>query len=181
VVTRVVAGLKRRLERDGLDKEWRQRMTAALDDLVKRAQGGGKGEPKGAKKSFSVDVGSGKMSDPTGERKSIKAGDIVFEEGEVGEVAYLIVSGGVEIFRTSGNSERVLATLGRGEIIGEMSLIDNQPRVASARALEDTEISIISRRSLQQRLDRLEEDDKVLRRLIAVLVTRIRGQAQSPE
>jgi len=77
--------------------------------------------------------------------------------------------------------ERVLATLDRGEIIGEMSLIDNAPRMASARALSDLEMSIISRKSLQKRLDRLEESDRVLRRLIAVLVSRIRGQSQSPE
>ena len=38
-----------------------------------------------------------------------------------------------------------------------------------------------SQTSLQQRLDRLDESDRVLRRLIDVLVTRIRGQAESPE
>lgn len=78
-------------------------------------------------------------------------------------------------------SRKWLATLDRGEIIGEMSLIDNAPRMASARALSDLEMSIISRKSLQKRLDRLEESDRVLRRLIAVLVSRIRGQSQSPE
>jgi CRP-like cAMP-binding protein len=75
----------------------------------------------------------------------------------------------------------VQATLDRGEIIGEMSLIDNARRMASARALSDTELAIISRDSLQNRLDRLEKSDRVLRRLIAVLVSRIRGEAQSPE
>jgi CRP-like cAMP-binding protein len=110
----------------------------------------------------------------------IRAGELLFEEGEVGELAFLIISGAVEIFRKSGNQERVLATLGRGEMIGEMSLIDNQPRIASARALQDTEVRVISRDSLQQRLARLEQTDRVLRRLIAVLVSRIRGQAQSP-
>ena len=75
----------------------------------------------------------------------------------------------------------MLATLDRGEIIGEMSLIDNSPRMASARALTDLKLSTITRDSLQGRLDRLEENDRVLRRLIAVLVSRIRGQAQSPE
>jgi CRP-like cAMP-binding protein len=75
----------------------------------------------------------------------------------------------------------VQATLDRGEIIGEMSLIDNARRMASARALSDTELSIISRDSLRNRLDRLEKSDRVLRRLIAVLVSRIRGEAQSPE
>ena len=95
-------------------------------------------------------------------------------------MAYLIISGEVEIFRKSGNQERVLATLGRGEIIGEMSLIDNAHRVAFARAMSDCQVSLITHTSLQQRLDRLEENDRVLRRLITVLVSRIRGQAKSP-
>ena len=121
------------------------------------------------------------MTDKTGERLMFKPGDIIFEEGDIGDMAYLIINGEVEIFRSSGNRERVLATLDRGEIIGEMSLIDNSPRMASARSLTDLELSTISRDSLQQRLERLEENDRVLRRLIAVLVSRIRGQAQSPE
>ncbi len=95
-------------------------------------------------------------------------------------MAYLIISGEVEIFRKSGNQERVLATLGRGEIIGEMSLIDNAPRVASARAMSKCQVSLITHASLQQRLDRFEDNDRVLRRLITVLVSRIRGQAESP-
>ena len=159
-------------------------LAGELDALVERSQGGsGKTKSKQATKNdaYKLDIGSKDMNDPTGERKSVKADDIIFEEGEVGNMAYLIISGEVEIFRTTGNRERVLAPLDRGEIIGEMSLIDNAPRMASARALSDTELSIISRDSLQNRLDRLEKRDRVLRRLIAVLVSRIRGQSQSPE
>ncbi len=180
-VNTVVKELKRRLENEALPEEWRKTLSANLDDLVARSKGGGgKTGPKKAKTGSTNNNGKD-MSDPTGDQTEIASGDLIFEEGEVGELAYLIISGQVEIFRSSGNQERVLATLGRGEIIGEMSLIDSQPRMASARALEDTKVSIISRSSLQQRLDRLEDQDRVLRRLIAVLVNRIRGQAPSPE
>ena len=177
----VVKGLKRRLDNEALPEEWRQTLAANLDDLIARSKdGGGKTGAKKAKTGLTIKIGKD-MSDATGDQQEVPAGELVFEEGEVGELAYLIVSGQVEIFRSSGNNERVLATLGRGEIIGEMSLIDSQPRMASARALEDTKVSIISRKSLQQRLDRLEDKDRVLRRLIAVLVNRIRGRAPSPE
>ena len=154
----------------------RQGLSASLDELVQRAKGGGKKVPKKGTNKYTVDVGKKDMSGPPGEHQEIKAGELIFEEDEFGEVAYLVVSGEVEIFRSSGNQERVLATVGRGEIIGEMSLIDSQPHVASARALSDTEVSLISRQSFQQRLDRLEESDRVLRRLIGVLVDRLRGQ-----
>ncbi len=176
----IVGKLKERLEREGLPEDWRKALAANLDELVKRATEDGKGSAKKAKGKYTMSE-TGNTADQSGERKTIKAGDLVFEEGEKGDFAYLIVSGQVEIFRQSGNNERVLATLGRGEIIGEMSLIDNQPRVASARALEDSEFSLISQNSLHQRLERLEENDRVLRRLIDVLVNRMRGQAQSPE
>jgi len=121
-----------------------------------------------------------KKSDQTGERKSFGGDDLIFEEGDSGDMAYLIISGEVEIFRKSGNQERVLATLGRGEIIGEMSLIDNAPRVAFARAMSKCQVSLITHASLQQRLGRFEDNDRVLRRLITVLVSCIRGQAESP-
>ncbi len=170
--------LKQRLSRPGLPEEWRKNLAATLDGLINSATGSG---TKDAKKSNNTSKGNKDMADPTGERKTIKAGEIVFEEGDRGDIAFLIFKGQVEIFRTSGNQERILATLGRGEIIGEMALIDKQPRVASARALEDTEVSLISQSSLHARLERLEKSDRVLRRLIDVLVSRIRGQAESPE
>ncbi|HEX9702619.1 MAG TPA: cyclic nucleotide-binding domain-containing protein [Rhodospirillales bacterium] len=180
-VARVVHGLRHRLSQDDVTAEIREKLSKTLDGLVARTKGGdGKGEANGGKTSYKLDEGKKPMADPTGETRMIRAGELLFEEGEVGELAFLIISGAVEIFRKSGNQERVLATLGRGEMIGEMSLIDNQPRIASARALQDTEVRVISRDSLQQRLARLEQTDRVLRRLIAVLVSRIRGQAQSP-
>jgi CRP-like cAMP-binding protein len=181
IVLDVVKGLKRRLNHQDVPDDWKAPIAGELDVLAERSSGGGKGKPKKAKNAYVMDGGAKDMNDKTGEQITFETGDILFEEGEMGEVAYLIISGEVEIFRSSGNRERVLATLDRGEIIGEMSLIDNSPRMASARALSDLKLSIISRTSLQNRLDRLEENDRVLRRLIAVLVSRIRGQAQSPE
>ena len=175
-VALVVEKLKRRLDNDSLPEDWRQGLSASLDELVQRAKGGGKKVPKKGTNKYTVDVGKKDMSGPTSEHQEIKAGELIFEENEFDEVAYLVVSGEVEIFRSSGNQEHVLATVGRGEIIGEMSLIDSQPHVASARALSDTEVSLISRQSFQQRLDRLEKSDRVLRRLIGVLVDRLRGQ-----
>ena len=175
-VALVVEKLKRRLDNDSLPEDWRQGLSASLDELVQRAKGGGKKVPKKGTNKYTVDVGKKDMSGPTSYHHQIKAGELIFEENEFDEVAYLVVSGEVEIFRSSGNQEQMLATVGRGEIIGEMSLIDSQPHVASARALSDTEVSLISRQSFQQRLDRLEKSDRVLRRLIGVLVDRLRGQ-----
>lgn len=80
------------------------------------------------------------------------------------------------MYRKSGNGEVVLATLGRGDILGEMSLIDNQPRMASARVVGNAKLTVITQDDLASRLGRLGDNDKVLRRLIDVFVDRLRGQ-----
>ena len=66
-------------------------------------------------------------------------------------------------------------------MLGEMSLIDDQPRAASARASEDSLLVVLSKESLKIRLQRLEQTDKVLHRLMGVLVNRLRGMAKTAE
>ena len=90
----------------------------------------------------------------------------------------LVVDGKVQVYRKSGNEEVVLATLGRGDILGEMSLIDNQPRMASARVVGNAKLTVITQDDLAARLGKLGDSDKVLRRLIDVFVDRLRGQGR---
>lgn len=61
-------------------------------------------------------------------------GEVVFEEGSVGKHMYVVVSGSVRILRKTEGDDAVIATLGKGEIFGEMALVDNLPRSASAVA-----------------------------------------------
>ena len=69
------------------------------------------------------------------QEQTFKAGELIFREGEDSDLAYLIVSGRVDIFKRMDNGATVLlATLGDGEIFGEMSIISEQPRTASAAA-----------------------------------------------
>ena len=117
----------------------------------------------------------------TPDHDAYAVGDTLFEEGEPGDQAYLVKSGEVEIVRKIGNEELVLARLGRGEIFGEMSLIDNQPRMATARISEEAELAVITRENIESRLDRVAQSDMVIRRLIDVFVTRIRGEARLHE
>ena len=64
-------------------------------------------------------------------------GDVIFEEGSVGKHMYVIVSGSVRIVKKTGGGEAVVATLGKGELFGEMALVDSLPRSASAVAAGD--------------------------------------------
>ncbi len=177
-VATAVKSIKARLKGADVPGPLKKEVGGALDQLIGAKP---KGTDAAASGKFTLEDGSKKMAKKSTEQTKIEGGDMIFEEGEEGEEAYLVVSGEVEIFRTSGNKEEVLATLGRGQIFGEISLIDNQPRMASARALEDTDLTVIDKSALQVRLDRLEETDRVLRRLIDILADRIRGRARIAE
>lgn len=64
-----------------------------------------------------------------------KPGDVIFQEGEPSEAAYLIVSGEVRIVKGRGTADsKDIAVVGAGEYVGEMGAIDNLPRSASAVA-----------------------------------------------
>ena len=73
-----------------------------------------------------------------------KAGEIVFRQGYPADNAYVIESGQVEIFQelADGKEEHV-ATLGAGQMFGEYGVLDDAPRSASARAVEDTTLKIL--------------------------------------
>jgi CRP-like cAMP-binding protein len=57
--------------------------------------------------------------------------DVIFREGDRGEAMYVVVEGTVEL---STNSGRLKEVVGPGDVIGEMALIDHEPRAATARA-----------------------------------------------
>ena len=67
-------------------------------------------------------------------------GDIIFSEGEIGTEMYIIQSGTVELLKEIGGDTRVLSTLEKGDFFGEMSVLEDLPRSASARAKTDVEL-----------------------------------------
>lgn len=69
-------------------------------------------------------------------REVFPAGSIIFKEGSVGSHAYVIESGKMAIWREVNGERRTLGIVAEGSIFGEMALIDNQPRMASASAAD---------------------------------------------
>jgi CRP-like cAMP-binding protein len=114
------------------------------------------------------------ISDDSLARRTFEAGEYLFLEGEDGDEAYLLLSGQVNIIRKVGEAEIVVAQVGAGSIVGEMALIDAEPRMATARAVAETVVTIIPSKDLKVRLDRLEKTDPVMRRLVGMFVQRMR-------
>jgi hypothetical protein len=173
-----ITSLKKRLSSEGLPESWREGIAEALDSVANR---GVDSKDAARSKSYEIDQETQRIIAMTPDRTAFAVGETLFEEGDPGDQAYLIQSGEVEIVHMVGNEERVLARLGRGEIFGEMSLIDNQPRMATARVSDDAKLAVITRENIESRLGRLARSDMVIRRLIDVFVTRIRGEARLHE
>jgi CRP-like cAMP-binding protein len=75
--------------------------------------------------------------------KAYHAGEIVFEEGEPGRALFVVVEGAVEITRATAQGAYVLNTLGPGDAFGELALIDDFPRSATARIVTPGHLLIL--------------------------------------
>lgn len=74
------------------------------------------------------------------------AGDVIFAQGDVAEVAYVVRSGEVGIVLDGREVERI----GEGAMFGEMAIIESEPRSATATAVTDVELAVIDRKSFRR-------------------------------
>jgi CRP/FNR family cyclic AMP-dependent transcriptional regulator len=110
--------------------------------------------------------------------RSFAKGSLIFYQGEPGEAFYVITSGTVKVFVTSGHGdEMVLVTLRPPDTLGEVALLDGGERSASAEALEDVTTLAFSRNSF---LDLIATEPAIadgLLRTAGSLLRRLTGQA----
>jgi CRP-like cAMP-binding protein len=81
--------------------------------------------------------------------KEIPAGTVLFREGDPGKEMYVLQTGRVAISKKVRDVEKVLAVLGPGEFFGEMAIISNKPRNASATVEEDSRLLVIDPRTFE--------------------------------
>src|SRR5512140_596305 len=112
------------------------------------------------------------MTDPLFSRfgREFHAGDVLFREGEKGEVMYVIQSGLVQVLKRVGDEERPLATLGRGEFLGEMAILNGKPRTASAVVVEDAKCLVIDGKTLESMI---AKNPEIAMRLVKKLAKRL--------
>jgi CRP-like cAMP-binding protein len=80
-----------------------------------------------------------------GTRHRFRAGDTIVREGEKGDEMFIVRTGKVRIFKGKGADAVTLAVLSPGDYLGEMALLGEYPRSASATAEADTEVTVIDR------------------------------------
>jgi CRP-like cAMP-binding protein len=104
-------------------------------------------------------------------------GTEIIREGDTGDFMLLLLDGNVEIVKKDvRGGAQMMGTAGPGKTLGEMSLIDGEPRFASCVALETVEIAVLDRESLSRII--AEEPRigvKVMTELLMLLNQRLRG------
>ena len=105
------------------------------------------------------------------ERKMFRKGDIIIEKGSHGTCAYIIESGKVEVSDLVNDKKIVFGVLVKGQIFGEMGLVEDQPRSATVTAIEDIQLAVLNRDSFNELF---EKKPKVLLPIIKALFERLR-------
>jgi len=106
------------------------------------------------------------------ERIHLSINEILFSEGDSPTVAFLIESGEIEISTIRDGEILILSKLLAGDLLGEMAVIDDAPRTATARALTDCVLFQIDRTQISERL---ASTDPIIRALLEGQLKRYRG------
>jgi len=135
--------------------------------------------------------------------KKISGGTVLFQEGDKGEEMFIIQSGKVKISKRIRGVEKTLATLDKGEFFGEMAILNDKPRSATAETVEDCEMLVIDRKTfdalirgnveiavrfIKRLADRLRETNDQMEalmikdntsRLVSILAKQVKEQRKS--
>ncbi len=137
--------------------------------------------------------------------KRIPSNTVLFHEGDVGEEMFIIQSGRVKISKRIRGVEKTLATLQKGEFFGEMAILNDKPRSASAETLDNCDMLVIDRKTfdalsrgnseiavrfIKRLADRLREANDQMEslmikdntsRLVSILAKHVREQKKAGE
>lgn len=105
-----------------------------------------------------------------------ESGQTIIREGDVDDCMLLIIQGKVDIVKSDSHGHlQPMTSVSTGATLGEMSMIDGEPRFATCMALEPTTFAVLSRDSMVQIiLEELSLGAKVLVKLVTLLSQRLR-------
>jgi CRP/FNR family transcriptional regulator, cyclic AMP receptor protein len=102
--------------------------------------------------------------------KELPKGTVLFREGDPGKEMYVLQSGKISISKKVRDVEKVLATLGPGEFFGEMAIISNKPRNATAIVSQDARLLIIDPKTFESMI---RSNGEIAVRMIKKLADRL--------
>jgi len=112
------------------------------------------------------------------QERSYSAGTKLFSQGDSGSALYIIKSGKVRVTTSGfGGEEREVNTVGAGEAIGEMALLDDRPRSATVTATEDATALVLP---VWEFRGVLKDHPDIALKLLAVLSRRLRKAEELP-
>jgi CRP/FNR family cyclic AMP-dependent transcriptional regulator len=88
-----------------------------------------------------------------GKRENIPAGTVLIEEGKPSDLVYIVLDGLLGVFVKAGKSENLIAQRSTGEILGEMSFIDDRPPTATVKTLEKSFLFTLPKPTLAEKLE----------------------------
>jgi CRP-like cAMP-binding protein len=103
--------------------------------------------------------------------RSYEKGAVLFEEGQAGDCMYVIQSGRVEIVKQLGAQRVTIAVLGAGDCVGEMAVLERQPRSAGAVIAEPAELVVLDRDTFESLV---RENGEIAVRIMRKLSQRLR-------
>ena len=103
--------------------------------------------------------------------KLYQSGETIVRQGEPGQCMYVIQSGQVVVVQEKAQSEVPLAVLNKGDFFGEMALFEREARSATVRALNDSRVLSVDKRTF---LRRIQEDPSLAFRMVETMSRRIR-------
>ncbi len=123
--------------------------------------------------SYGIQSGIGKMEKGTLYEKygtEVKAGRALFNEDEPGETMYIIQKGRVKITKRIGNIEKILMVLQKGDFFGEMAIVNQAPRTATATAVDNCQVLCFNRQGF---LSMISKNSNIAMNIIEKLCLRL--------
>ena len=104
-------------------------------------------------------------------QRELSPGDVLFREGDRGDEMFVVSTGKIRITKKVNGEDRVLADLASGEFLGEMAILNDEPRTATATALEESVLLVYDKRTFERLLYR---NPSIAVRMVYKLAERLR-------
>ena len=102
--------------------------------------------------------------------REFPAGEVLFREGDIGTEMFVIQAGRVRVTKRVAGGEFTIAVLGRGEFLGEMAILNNKPRTATATVVNDATCLVIDAKTLESMI---AKNSEIAMRLVKKLAARL--------